>query len=116
MRATRIIAIASLSVLAAACSDIYGYVPRDLVNKVGTYNIISTGVTMATDKTVTDHLVSLRSGKDCSTVRIEQGRTYCREDEPNPVANVYCYETIGNVTCYAEPDPSRADNQHLGAQ
>ena len=58
-----------------------------------------------TGKTVSDHVISISSGKNCSTVRREIGRTYCEEDEANPPTTVYCYPTLGEVTCYNRPDP-----------
>jgi len=103
MRARHIVLISLTAVLVSACSDFYTMAPRPLLKAAGNVNVISTGVTMASDKTLVDHLVSYNSGKDCSTVRTEQGRTYCREDEPNPAYAGYCYPTIGDVTCYAEP-------------
>ena len=60
---------------------------------------------MGTDKTVVDHIVSIGSGKDCSTIRREQGRTYCVEDEVQINQNIHCYKSIGSVTCYDRPDP-----------
>ncbi len=61
---------------------------------------------MASDKTLTDHAISVASGKDCSILRKEQGKTYCVEDQVNPVyPQNYCYKTIGKVTCYDRPDP-----------
>jgi len=114
MRVREILVIASLSLLDSACSDVYGYVPRDMVNKFGTLAIIDAGVIVSTDKTLADHLVSYQTGKNCSTVRTEQGRTYCVEDEPNPVATVHCYPTLGDVTCYAEPEPARNLEERVG--
>lgn len=58
---------------------------------------------MATEKTLGDHIVSYSSGKDCSSVRKDLGLTYCKEDEKVPPMNVYCYNTLGEVTCYREP-------------
>lgn len=81
-----------------------GYVPAALVVD---------GVTiMVTDKTVGDHIASIRSGKDCSTVRKERGQTYCVEDEDAAQTKFqgYCYNTLGTVTCYTEPDPRRAEH------
>jgi len=69
---------------------------------------------MATDKTMLDNAISLLSGKDCSTVRKEAGRTYCVEDEPNPTAAVHCYKTLGDVTCYDRPDPYGDRQQKVG--
>lgn len=61
---------------------------------------------MGTDKTVGDHVISLASGKDCSSVRKEQGKTYCKEDEMRPPrAQMHCYRNIGQVTCYEKPLP-----------
>jgi len=64
------------------------------------------GVSAATTKkTFTDHLVSVSSGKNCSTVRVNRGQSYCEEDEINPRPKVFCYRTIGSVSCYDRPDP-----------
>lgn len=98
--------LAVLVVTLGACS-FYTVVPRAAIKTVANFSIISTAMVMATDKTLSDHLVSYNTGKDCSTVRVEQGRTYCREDEPNPIANVHCYQTLGDVMCYTAPEPSR---------
>ena len=66
-----------------------------------------------TDKTIEDHVVSAISGKDCSTVRTNQGRTYCAEDELNPEPKVHCYRTLGEVTCYDKPDPHANGHQKV---
>ncbi len=74
------------------------------------------GVSAAvSDKTVSDHVVSLLSGKDCSFLRVDQGRTYCVEDEEIiSQSHLYCYSTLGSVMCYNEPDPQRAESERLG--
>jgi len=70
---------------------------------------------IASDKTMFDHLVSASSGKNCSSVRIEKGLHYCEEDEPQAVKrNLYCYPSLGRVTCYDRPDPYRNNHQRLG--
>ena len=53
---------------------------------------------------VVDLGVSAVSGRDCSVVRLDAGKTYCAardgEDErPLP----YCTRTIGTVTCWEDP-------------
>ena len=105
----------ALGLMLGGCTEFYGWVPREAIKTAGNYSIISSGVLMATDKTLTDHLVSFNTGKNCSTVRLEQGRSYCREDEPNPMpaANVTCYQTLGDVTCYTQPDPMRQQGDEL---
>lgn len=60
---------------------------------------------MGSDKTIVDHLVSLGSGKDCSTLRKERGLTYCVEDMPQIRQNIYCYRNLAGVTCYDRADP-----------
>ena len=71
-----------------------------------TYLAPAEGVSlMGTEKTLGDHLISLSSGKNCSTVRREQGLTYCEEDMPQIRQNIYCYRDLGGVTCYDKADP-----------
>ncbi len=76
---------------------------------------VADGITViGTDKTLEDHFISLTSGKNCSTIRSEQGLTYCEEDEVNLLPNVYCYRTLGKVTCYDKPDPYSNRQQKVG--
>ena len=60
---------------------------------------------IGTGKTITDHVVSFTTGKNCSTVRKNTGRHYCEEDELVVPDNVFCYTTLGDVTCYDRPAP-----------
>ncbi|TVR99546.1 MAG: hypothetical protein EA406_03190 [Rhodospirillales bacterium] len=83
----------SLAVLAAGCAEMAG---------------VQVAVVAGTGKTMVDHVVSLASGKDCSIVRKEQGRTYCREDEAVPAMPQHCYQTLGAIDCYVLPDPDAA--------
>lgn len=69
---------------------------------------------VGTDKSIIDHVVSYSSGKDCSTVRREKGLHYCVEDEPDVTPEVYCYNTLGTVTCYDRPDPYGNGSQKVG--
>ena len=65
-------------------------------------------------KTVSDHVISFASGKNCSTIRSSTGRTYCEEDEPNPTPKVWCYRTIGKAVCYDRPDPYQGNQRKMG--
>jgi hypothetical protein len=76
---------------------------------------VGAGTVAATDKTPVDHVVSLVSGKDCSIVRQHRGLTYCVEDEVTPPVQVHCYPTIGDVSCYREPDPFAGHQRELGS-
>lgn len=63
------------------------------------------GTTVLSGKTPVDHLYSAISGKDCSIIRNRQGLTYCVEDERVPPVRVVCYRTLGDVSCYDQPNP-----------
>lgn len=109
----RYIVIATTALFLAAC-DLPGKIIATNTTPLSHYVIADVATIVATDKTIADHIASYQTGKDCSTVRVEQGRTYCVEDEPNPQAEVYCYPSIGSVTCYEKPDPTRAASSALG--
>jgi hypothetical protein len=66
---------------------------------------------IGTDKTIGDHVISFATGKNCSTIRKDLGRTYCEEDEIGHVDEVYCYRTLGRPTCYAIPSPHGETNR-----
>jgi hypothetical protein len=59
---------------------------------------------VATDKTLTDHAVSLALDRDCSAVRSSRGESYCAA-EAYVMPSEYCYRTLAKVTCYTRPDP-----------
>lgn len=90
----RTVAILSALVLLGGCSFIPGLAQVEAAS------------TMGTSKTMTDHVISVTSGKNCSSVRREKGLTYCEEDQlqPPPTSR-HCYRTLGSVTCYDRPDP-----------
>lgn len=67
-----------------------------------------------TKKTVTDHIVSFSSGKNCSTIRVGRGQSYCVEDEVNVQPRVFCYRTLGSVSCYKNPDPYNGGQSAVG--
>ncbi len=69
---------------------------------------------VSTGKTLSDHVVSYASGKNCSTVRSNSGRTYCEENEPNPTPKIWCYRTLGQPVCYDRPDPYQGNQRKMG--
>ena len=69
---------------------------------------------IGTGKTITDHVVSFTTGKNCSTVRKNTGHHYCEEDELTVPDNVFCYTTLGDVTCYDRPTPPRERKHIIG--
>jgi hypothetical protein len=54
-------------------------------------------------RTPVDAVVSLVTGKDCSAVRLEQGKTYCRPMESPPELPQYCTRSLGVVDCWTDP-------------
>lgn len=69
---------------------------------------------IGTDKTLGDHIVSFTTGKNCSTIRRKTGQTYCEEDEVMPPEEIYCYRTLGKVSCYGEPRPASEHYNTVG--
>src|SRR3546814_2353779 len=68
------------------------------------------------DKTLGDHFATWAFDKDCSTLTLANGEGYChdfvteeglaaaRAEAAAAQAATYCYRTLGDVTCYREPD------------
>ena len=81
----------------------------------------STATLIATKKTPVDLAVSWASGKDCSMLRQVRGESYCVEDAPTPVSAAddpdrpLCYRTLGEVTCYRQPEPQETGRRPIGA-
>lgn len=83
-----------------------------------------------TDKTLTDHAISLVTDENCSIRHSANNEPYCQplpengdlatagdanpdapptDWDPGQLANgapIFCYRTLGGVSCYEEPDPS----------
>ena len=54
-------------------------------------------------RTVPDAVYSLVTGRDCSLVRLDQGKTYCRATEPKPEPQVFCTRSLAAVNCWEDP-------------
>lgn len=65
-----------------------------------------------TDKTLTDHAISFAMKEDCSVLHTSNNEPYCQDEEiPDVRAQIaaqgtrlYCYQTLGEVSCYDRPD------------
>ena len=80
-------------------------------------------------RSLPDVLYSAVSGKDCSMVRLEQGKTYCEPNDPPPPAR-YCTRSLGTVDCWADrsllpvpqtpvgdtPEPNLAQQRYRAAR
>ena len=69
---------------------------------------IATGVGVAAvplvGRTVPDIIVSGLSGKDCSLVRLDAGKSYCAPQEPAPAKPLVCTRSLGTVDCWRNPE------------
>ena len=61
-----------------------------------------------------DALYSIASGKDCSIVRLEQNKSYCRPAEPPPEAPPYCTRSLGVPDCWRDPARLPGHPRELG--
>jgi len=66
-----------------------------------------------TDKTLSDHAISFAMKEDCSILHSANNEPYCQEERPPPDTRaliaaqgtrLYCYRTLGEVSCYDRPD------------
>lgn len=54
-------------------------------------------------RTPPDVAVSLLTGRDCSMVRLDEGKSYCKPKPPLPKPPPYCTQTLGEATCWSDP-------------
>jgi len=75
-----------------------------------------------TDKTLSDHAASRALKEDCSVLNFVDNEPYCQkppsEDaEANRLAalsaSLYCYRTLGGVSCYDRPDYMASNQTRL---
>jgi hypothetical protein len=70
--------------------------------------VIGSGAMVASvttiQRTPADALYSWVTGRDCSVVRLDQGKTYCRPIEPPPEPPAYCTRSLGSVNCWNDPE------------
>jgi hypothetical protein len=50
-----------------------------------------------------DAVYSLASGRDCSVVRLDEGKSYCRPVDPPPETQAFCTRSLGVANCWADP-------------
>jgi hypothetical protein len=54
-------------------------------------------------RTPADAVYSWWTGRDCSIVRLDRGKGYCRPVEPEPEPPVFCTRSLGSVNCWQDP-------------
>ena len=65
-------------------------------------------------RTPIDALWSLATGRDCSVVRLDQGKSYCKPKEPPPEPPPYCTQTLGVANCWSDPEHMPGIGPQLG--
>lgn len=69
----------------------------------------------STKKTMTDHVVSAATGRDCSLISWTETGVYCPEQVVVDRSNLYCYRTLGGVDCHNLPDPYKNSQTALAS-
>ncbi len=68
---------------------------------------IGVGVTVGSiaviQRSPLDALYSIVSGRDCSVVRWDEGKSYCRPREPPPEPPSYCTRSLWVIDCWRDP-------------
>lgn len=54
-------------------------------------------------KAIPDLAVSGISGRDCSIVHLDQGKSYCAPPPPPPSAQEFCTRSLARVDCWSSP-------------
>ena len=56
-------------------------------------------------RSLPDVAVSLYRNQDCSIVRMEQGKSYCRQPDPplDPPSEVICTRSLADIDCFLNP-------------
>jgi hypothetical protein len=62
------------------------------------------GTVAVIQRTPVDAVYSLATGRDCSMVRLDQGKSYCRPVEPKPEPPPFCTRSLGSVDCWQDRD------------
>ncbi len=96
--------LSSLSGCSGLDNTVASATGTDLLTATQWYVALDVVSIINTDKTIADHIISLSTGRDCSTVRSSMGEPYCKTD-PIPEPPLYCYRSLASVDCYATPDP-----------
>lgn len=92
--------------LASICAVLLGLggCGVSFVEPAGAFVAASAAAVPVFGRSIPDMLYSGMTGKDCSMVRLEQGKSYCRPTEPPVEAARFCTRSLGTVDCWANPE------------
>jgi len=77
-----------------------GATPEQLLTGVGALGVGSIAVI---GRSPFDAVYSTLTNRDCSVVRLDQGRSYCRPTEPTPEPQPFCTRSLGTADCWRDP-------------
>ncbi len=67
--------------------------------------VVADGASVAVfGRSIGDMIYSGATGRDCSVVRLDRGKSYCRAPEAAVVSQPFCTRSLGAVDCWATPD------------
>ena len=69
----------------------------------GVYAGAEAGSVVVFGRGVGDIAVSAVTGRDCSIVRLDAGKTYCAPRDGTPPPQPFCTRSLGVVNCWADP-------------
>jgi hypothetical protein len=71
---------------------------------------------VASGRSIAGNVIHAFTGKDCVPMNVLAGKPMCPEETTvaaKDEAPVYCYRTLGQVDCHAEPDPMMSPTSRL---
>lgn len=92
-----------LLVLAAAALG-PGGCATSLIEPAGAFGAASAAAVPVFGRSIPDMVYSAITGKDCSVVRLDQGKSYCRQMDPPIAPAPFCTRSLGTIDCWANPD------------
>lgn len=88
----------------ALCCGGLGGCGISLVEPAGALAAASAPAVPVFGRSLPDMLYSAVTGRDCSIVRLEQGKSYCRQAEPPVAPPLVCTRSLGVVDCWSNPE------------
>ena len=63
---------------------------------------LTAGSVAVIHRTPVDAIYSLATDQDCSVVRLDEGKSYCRQQEPPPEPSPFCTRSLAGVDCWRD--------------
>jgi hypothetical protein len=105
MKAIRLAAVLFVGLVASGCSgSSLAIMGADAVSQV------------TSGRSITGNVIHAFTGKDCVPMNVLTGKPMCPEETTTAAKDetpVYCYRTLGQVDCHAEPDPMMSPTTRL---